>query len=74
MRKKNRSLYSIAILLTKLVVQSLNDYRLLFFGLPTKILGIWDFVIYCWKDLETTFPVVYYTPQILNIAVGKSKK
>jgi hypothetical protein len=34
------------------------------FVLPTAMFGIWGLVIYCWKGLENTFPMVYYTPQI----------
>ena len=33
-------------------LQSLNDCKLCFFDISTENLGIWGFVIYCWKCLE----------------------
>jgi hypothetical protein len=43
-------------------LQSLNDCKFFFFGLPTEFLGIWGLLIYRWKGLENTFPTVYYMP------------
>jgi hypothetical protein len=31
--------------------------------LPFEIFGIWGLVIYRWKGLENTFPMVYYMSQ-----------
>jgi hypothetical protein len=42
--------------------QLLNDYKFVFIGLPTKLLGIFGILIYRWKGLENTFPTVYYMP------------
>jgi hypothetical protein len=39
--------------------------------LPVEIFGIWGLVIYCWKDFENTFPMVYYTSQKFNNVVAK---
>jgi hypothetical protein len=38
-----------------------------------EIFGIWGLVIYRWKGLENTFPMVYYTSQKINIVVAKEK-
>jgi hypothetical protein len=32
------------------------------FVLPTAIFGIWGLVIYLWKGIENTFPMVYFMP------------
>jgi hypothetical protein len=42
--------------------------------LPVEILGIWGLIIYRWKGLENTFPMVYYTSQKFNIVVAKWKR
>jgi hypothetical protein len=55
-------------------LQSLNDCRFSFFGLPTEFLGIWGLLIYHWKGLENTFPTVYYMPQNFKIAVVKQNR
>jgi hypothetical protein len=44
------------------------------FVLPTAMFGIWGLVIYCWKGLENTFPMVYYTPKYSNITIANEKK
>jgi hypothetical protein len=43
----------------------LNDYKFVTFVLPNKVLGIWGLLIYRWKGLENTFPMVYYMPPTL---------
>ena len=43
-------------------LHSLNNYKFVFFGLPSEVLGIWRGLMYCWKGLENTFPTVYYMP------------
>ena len=44
-----------------LKLKNLSAY--LFFALPTAMYGIWGLVIHHWKDLDNTFPMVYYTPR-----------
>ena len=36
-----------------------QEVHICFFGLPTKMFGIWGFLIYRWKNLENAFPMVY---------------
>jgi hypothetical protein len=43
-------------------LQSLNNYKICFFGLATKILGIWGHVKHFWQVFENTFPIVYSMP------------
>ena len=53
-------------------MQSLNDFKFSL-NLPVEIFGIWGLVIYRWKCLENTFPMMYYTPQKFNIITLQSQ-
>jgi hypothetical protein len=54
-------------------MQSLNDCKFSLV-LLVEIFGIWGLVIYRWKGLENTFPMVYYMSQNNNIVVAKQKR
>ena len=57
----------------QLALQSLNNCKLSLF-LPVEIFRIWGLVIYRWKGIENTFPMVYYTSQNVNIVVTKRER
>jgi hypothetical protein len=61
--KKNRDCFSIAVLLTT-HLQLLEQLHIVFFGLSTRILRIWGLLIYHWKGLENTSPVVFCMPPL----------
>ena len=49
----------VAVLLTN-VIHSRYKIVYLFWVVATKILKMWGPVIYCWKGLRNTLPMVYY--------------
>jgi hypothetical protein len=55
-------------------LQSPHDYKFFFFCFTSKILGIWGLVVYRWKGLENTFPMVYYTPQKFKLQPQAEKE
>ncbi len=61
--KKEPQLFSHCSSFDHHALQSLNNCRFVFLDLPTDTLGILGLVIYRWKGLENTFPMVYHTPQ-----------
>jgi hypothetical protein len=42
--------------------------------MPIETLRIWRLLIYRWKSLENTFPVVYYMPKISKFAAANQKQ
>ena len=60
--KKNHNRFPIGVLLNTPALQSLNNCKFVFLGLPTDTLGVLGRVIHRWKGLGNTFPTVSHTP------------